>query len=156
MNPSINTPPTPAPDTRQEQIHHLWLTLVEISARGDGRFEPSPQEQADIDLLALRTGLTLGAVEHLTDRARRFVQIQTELTNLVDSEQGFKQAGVELQKVMTERQAVLREWGQKLRLLERNRCALGQAVMRLTALRQESETLQWQVAKYETEAINGE
>jgi|GEM_PF-2845429 len=131
---------------RRDSVHELWLLLVGISAR-DGLFEPTKKEQIDLDILILRLGLKPSAVERLTDQARRFCQIQNELAGLVNSEQEFKQAGIDLQAVMVERQAALRQWGQKLQLLERSRRLAGQQVVRQAALRAESENIQRAVSR---------
>jgi len=131
---------------RRDTIHKLWLLLIAVAVRNLERFEPTPDETAEIELLALRTGLTLGAVERLTDQARRFVQIQSELETIGDPLPAFNRAGIEIRKLTDEARRSALEWQHKIRPLEKQRCELGQRVVRAAALKAESETLQRQVA----------
>ncbi|MGC9260688.1 MAG: hypothetical protein ACP5I8_11525 [Phycisphaerae bacterium] len=142
---------TTPPDSRKEHIHRLWLKLVEISARSDEKFEATPEEQAAIDFLALRTGLRPADVGHLTDAARRFAQVQAELRTIGEPSVEFDRLGQKWQELTSGEKAAARAWRAKIKPVETRRRKLARQILRAGALQQESETLQTQAANLQVE-----
>jgi len=137
------------PDTRRSDgIHTLWLLLIGISARNSERFEPTQAESDEIQFSCLKTGLTAGDLSRLTDQAMRFAQIQGEIQTIGDPAPEFQSLGLDVRELTESKRKTALDFDRKIRTLEKRRQFLGGLITRQAALRQESESLQKQIAKF--------